>query len=300
VARPNLITGKITIPAFQQNTNTNPTADLSSGSPNISNITDVNLLYPGLEITNVNLPSGTTIVSVDDIAQTAVLSQNAIGTSIGGTLVIQFPDGFYYCPGSTFIDINGFFFNTDITEGFQIVNNAIDANSGVPLNGVFNLWKISYVSDRSIDGITMDFYVVFDEEAPYADFDRIPSNAIANAITQQTELRLYGWNVSSQIYPDLQAGSELAQGNLDAQTISDYVPIIIDPFGIEYSGSWYIEFTGSAVTSVSSSIFEGVEKLTITLEGGSGTSGSGTSGTSGTSGGSGTSGAISEIGRAHV
>jgi hypothetical protein len=196
VARPNLITGKITIPAFQQNTNTNPTADLSSGSPNISNITDVDLLYAGLEITNANLPAITTVVSVDYNANTAVLSQNATGNATGGALVIQFPDGFYYCPESTFVDINGFFFNTDITEGFQIVNNATDINSGIPLTGVFNLWRITHVSDRNIDGTTMGFYVAFDEEAPYSAFNRIPSNAIANAITQQTELRSYGWNVS--------------------------------------------------------------------------------------------------------
>jgi hypothetical protein len=124
MATPNLITGKITIPAFQQYTNSNPTADLNSGSPNISNITDVTLLYPGLEITNANLPVSTTVISVDYGAQTAVLSQNATGNDTGGALVIQFPDGLYYCPGSTFADINGIFFNYDITAGFQIVNQS--------------------------------------------------------------------------------------------------------------------------------------------------------------------------------
>jgi hypothetical protein len=268
VARPNLITGKITIPAFQQYTNTNPTADLTSGSPNISNITDVDLLYAGLEITNANLPASTTVVSVDYNANTAVLSQNATGNDTGGALVIQFPDGFYYCPGSTFFDINGVFFNTDVTEGFQIVNQATDANTFIQLTGVFNLWRIVHVSDRNGDGVTMDFYVQFDEEAPYSDFNRVPTDAIANAITQQTELRSYGWNVSSQVYGDLQAGSEVAQGNLDVQNISDYVPIILSG-STEYSGSWYIEFTGSAFTEVSESLYNGYKKLTVTFETGS-------------------------------
>ena len=270
MAKPNLITGKITIPAFQQYTNSNPTADLNSGSPNISNITDVTLLYPGLEITNSNLPSGTTVVSVNYGAQTAVLSNNATATSTGENLVIQFPDGLYYCPDSTFTDINGVFFNYDITVGFQIVNQATDANSFVPLSGVFNLWEISYISNVDGDGTTMDFYVVFDEEAPYSDFQRIPTDAVANAITQQTSLRSYGWNVSSQVYGDLAAGSEVAQSNLDAQNISDYTPIIVDPNDVEYSGSWYVKYTGSAVTEITQSIGDNSYRtVTITLETGS-------------------------------
>ena len=48
MARPNLITGQITIPSFQQSVGTNPTANVSLGSPNITNITNDNLLYPGL------------------------------------------------------------------------------------------------------------------------------------------------------------------------------------------------------------------------------------------------------------
>jgi hypothetical protein len=116
----------------------------------------------------------------------------------------------------------------------------------------------------------MDFYVVFDEEAPYSAFSRIPTDAVANAITQQTPLRSYGWNVSSQVYGDLAAGSEIAQGNLDAQNISDYTPIIVDPNDIQYSGSWYIKYTGSAVTDITESIgANSYRTVTITLETGS-------------------------------
>ena len=80
MARPNLITGQITIPGFSQYIAVNPTANTSLGNPNISSITNVDLLYPGLEIDNANFPSGTTIVSVNYGANSAVLSNNATGT----------------------------------------------------------------------------------------------------------------------------------------------------------------------------------------------------------------------------
>ena len=171
MARTNLITGQITIPAFQQYIAVNPTANVSSGSPNISNITSTKLLYPGLGITNANFPSGTTVVSVDYGANTAVLSNNATGSATGTTLTIVFTDGFYYCPGSTYVEVNGSYYNSDITEGFQIVNLATDVNSGSPLVGVFNHWRITYISNVSVDGTTLSFYVTFDEEGPYSAFN---------------------------------------------------------------------------------------------------------------------------------
>jgi len=126
VARPNLITGQITVPAFQQYISTYSTADVSFGSASISNITDENLLYPGLEISNINFPVGTTIVSINYGANTAVLSNTATGTATGTTLAVVFPDGLYYCPGSTYLDVNGQYSNADIEVGFQIVNLATD------------------------------------------------------------------------------------------------------------------------------------------------------------------------------
>ena len=129
MARPNLITGQITIPSFQQSVGTNPTANLTSGSPNITNITNDNLLYPGLEISNANFPGGTTVVSVNYGANTAVLSNNATGTATGTTLTIVFADGQYFCAGANFLDVNGQYSNNDIEVGFQIVNQATDASS---------------------------------------------------------------------------------------------------------------------------------------------------------------------------
>ena len=294
MARPNLITGQITIPSFQQSVGTNPTANLTSGSPNITNITNDDLLYVGLKVTNANLPANTTVVSVNYGANTAVLSNPATGTATGTTLTIVFADGQYFCSGATFIDVNGQYSNTDIEVGFQIVNQATDAGSFIALSGVFNLWKISHITNVVGDGTTLSFYVTFDEEAPYSATNHVPTDAIQNAITEQTALRDFGWNVSSQVYPNLPAGSDIAQTNLDTQNITDFIPIIIDPAGTQYSGSYYIQFTGSAVTDVSASVLNGLELLTITLEGGSGTAGtsggSTTSGTSGTAGSAGTSG----------
>ena len=114
MARPNLITGQITIPIFDQSVGTNPTGNVSSGSPNISAITNSNLLYVGLEISNANFPGGTTVVSINYGANTAVLSNNAAGTATGTTLTVVFPDGLYFCQDATFIDANGIYNNSNI------------------------------------------------------------------------------------------------------------------------------------------------------------------------------------------
>ena len=114
MARPNLVTGQVFIPSFNDYLSVNPTADLSSGSPNITNITDVDLLYPGLVISNALLPAGTTVLSVDYPGNSAVLSQNSSGGSAGTTLNVVFPSGFYHCPVSLFSDANGIYNNNDI------------------------------------------------------------------------------------------------------------------------------------------------------------------------------------------
>ena len=113
MARPNLITGQITIPIFDQSVGTNPTANVASGSASITNITNDNLLYPGLEISNANFPGGTTVVSVNYGANTAVLSNNATGTATGTSLVIVFNDGEYFCSNAAFIDVNGVYNNSN-------------------------------------------------------------------------------------------------------------------------------------------------------------------------------------------
>jgi hypothetical protein len=283
VAKSNLITGIVQITSFDQyltgptGAAVNCTANVSTGSPNISAITNGNFLYVGLEISNANFPGGTTVVSINYGANTAVLSNNATGTATGTTLTVVFPDGLYFCPSNIFSDINGSYNNTNITEGFQIINNALDANTFNPLNGVFNLWKISHVSYRNPNLQDLSFYVVFDEEAPYSDTGHTPQNGNSNAITEQTQYRKYGWNVSSQLYPSLQAGSDVAQGNLDAQNVSDFFPVIYGPTGPGITGAWEIGFTGAGVSSVSRSTadYQGgeYEKVIVTISGGAGSTG---------------------------
>ena len=289
MARPNLITGQVTIPAFQQYISVNPTANISSGSPNINGITNSNLLYVGLEISNANFPAGTTVLSVNYGANTAVLSNNSTGTATGTTLTVVFPDGFYYCPGSTYIDINGQYNNSDIQEEFQILNVASDAVSGIILTGVFNLWKITHVTYRSSDITTLSFYVQFDEKASYSSFNRFPTDAVGNAITQQTSYRSYGWNIAENLGYTFQEGSSVARGNLDAQNISDYVPVIIGQTGHQINGAWYVGFTGSGVTVTETG--DQYNTVTVTIPASSGATGAtGSSGTSGATGATGTAG----------
>jgi len=292
VARPNLITGQVTIPAFQQYISVNPTANISSGSPNINGITNSNLLYVGLEISNANFPAGTTVLSVDYGANTAVLSNNSTGTATGTTLTVVFPDGFYYCPGSTYIDINGQYNNSDIQEEFQIVNVASDVVSGIILTGVFNLWKITHVTYRSSDITTLSFYVQFDEKASYSSFNRFPTDAVGNAITQQTTYRSYGWNIAENLGYTFQEGSSVARGNLDAQNISDYVPVIIGQTGHQINGAWYVGFTGSGVTVTETG--DQYNTVTVTIPASSGATGA--TGSSGTSGATGATGATGSSG----
>ena len=295
MARPNLITGQVTIPAFQQYISVNPTANISSGSPNINGITNSNLLYVGLEISNANFPAGTTVLSVDYGANTAVLSNNSTGTATGTTLTVVFPDGFYYCPGSTYIDINGQYNNSDIQEEFQIVNVASDVVSGIILTGVFNLWKITHVTYRSSDITTLSFYVQFDEKASYSSFNRFPTDAVGNAITQQTTYRSYGWNIAENLGYTFQEGSSVARGNLDAQNISDYVPVIIGQTGHQINGAWYVGFTGSGVTVTETG--DQYNTVTVTIPASSGATGAtGATGSSGTSGATGATGATGTAG----
>jgi len=295
VARPNLITGQVTIPAFQQYISVNPTANISSGSPNINGITNSNLLYFGLEISNANFPAGTTVLSVNYGANTAVLSNNSTGTATGTTLTVVFSDGFYYCPGSTYIDINGQYNNSDIQEEFQILNVASDAVSGIILTGVFNLWKITHVTYRSSDITTLSFYVQFDEKASYSSFNRFPTDAVGNAITQQTSYRSYGWNIAENLGYTFQEGSSVARGNLDAQNISDYVPVIIGQTGHQINGAWYVGFTGSGVTVTETG--DQYNTVTVTIPASSGATGAtGATGSSGTSGATGATGATGTAG----
>ena len=295
MARPNLITGQVTIPAFQQYISVNPTANISSGSPNINGITNSNLLYVGLEISNANFPAGTTVLSVNYGANTAVLSNNSTGTATGTTLTVVFPDGFYYCPGSTYIDINGQYNNSDIQEEFQIVNVASDVVSGIILTGVFNLWKITHVTYRSSDITTLSFYVQFDEKASYSSFNRFPTDAVGNAITQQTTYRSYGWNIAENLGYTFQEGSSVARGNLDAQNISDYVPVIIGQTGHQINGAWYVGFTGSGVTVTETG--DQYNTVTVTIPASSGATGAtGATGSNGTSGATGATGATGTAG----
>ena len=286
MARPNLITGQILIPTFDQSFAVNPTANVSFGSSNINSISNGSLLYPGLEISNPNFPSGTTVVSINYGANTAVLSNNATGSATGTTLTVVFSDGFYYCSGATFQDVNGVYNNSNITEGFQIVNQATDSFTYNYLIGVFNLWRITHITNRSGDQTTLSFYVTFDEEAPYSSFGHIPTNGNYNAITQQTTFRSYGWNVSSDVYPNLAGGSDVAQSNLDAQNISDFVPIIYGPTGPGITGAWSIGFTGSGISSISSSFANGQETVLIDISGGGSTGGQGSTGATGATGAS--------------
>ena len=114
----NLVTGQIQVTSFDTSLSVNPTANVSTGSPNISAISNSNFLYPGLEISNANFPGGTTIVSINygatGATRTAVLSNNATGTATGTTLTIVFADGQYFCPGATFLDINCLYFKNNI------------------------------------------------------------------------------------------------------------------------------------------------------------------------------------------
>ena len=80
---------------------------------------------------------------------------------------IVFAEGLYYCPLATIIEVNTQYDHDDIVEGFQIVNQATDLASSSLLIGVFNLWKITYVSYRDPNGSTLSFYVLFDEYSSY-------------------------------------------------------------------------------------------------------------------------------------
>jgi hypothetical protein len=228
VAKSNLITGSITIPSWDQYSPF--TAGGTSGSNQIYSIDNPNVLYPGLGITGGIISPGTTIVSVDYANSTAVISQNLTGTSPSNSMQVVFADGQFYIPTSTFFNINSIYYTSDIVPGFQIVNQASDFNSGIPLSGVFNLFRITKVVSRSSSS-EMSFYVEFDEEAPYIDTLHSPTNGITNAITQQTTYRSYGWSVPEGIGYSFPPGSTEAQTNFAVQNNSDFVTVISGPTG---------------------------------------------------------------------
>ena len=266
MSKPNLITGSIYTPSWDQYADF--TANISNGSPTITSVSNINLLYPGLTISNANFTAGTYVVSVNYGANSALLSSNSAATLTGDLINIVFQDGQYYIASANFYNINGSYSNSDVIPGFQIINQATDPNIGGAIPGVFNLFKISHVVSRDGGGNLMDIFVVFDEEAPYIDSGHIPTGYSYNPITQETPNRKYGWTVSTALGYTFPAGSEVAQQNLDAQNISDLIPIIIGQTGQNFNGAWYLGFTGAGVTVTGDG--SEFQKVTVNIPGGSG------------------------------
>ena len=129
MTKPNLVTGSLYTPAWDQYVDF--TANISNGSSTISSISNVNLLYVGLVLSNAHFSAGTTVVSVNYIAGSAVLSSNSDATLTGETFSVVFQNGQYYLTDASFYNINGTYNNLNITNGFQIVNQATAPGVGL-------------------------------------------------------------------------------------------------------------------------------------------------------------------------
>ena len=293
-----LITGTIFIPSW---VTSGPSiiGDTTLNSNTITNVVDINSIVEGLIISGTDIPSGSVVTSVNIGSNSFEIDNLATGNNVGITINTITPDGVFYCENTQYSEVNGFTTAYDVSEGFQIVNNALDSSTFNPLSGIFNLFVITKVTNVSSSS-TLSFFVKFDEDGLYSSLNRTPQDAVVNAISEQSEFKTYQWVVSPSIYPGLQPGSSEAQYNLDTSEITDYVPIIKHN-GVEYEGAFYIEFTGSGITGVSSTTGR-FKTVTIDVSGGgtggvAGTSGSsGESGTSGSSGETGTSGSSGESG----
>ena len=145
--------GALTIPVFNDFPNS-IIGNLTNGSNIITGVSNFSYLTSSLTASNANLPSNTSIVSFNTLANTITLNGNATATVSSTTINLQTAPGTYLIESASFSNVNGNVFVSDVTSSDQLGGSgsywvltaaATDPNTGLIQNGIYILYKVSKI-----------------------------------------------------------------------------------------------------------------------------------------------------------
>jgi parallel beta-helix repeat protein len=152
------------------------TADISSGSPNLANVSSFANLVAGMRIIGTGIPAGTYVQSINSGANTAVLTANASATTTGVTLTTLPTNNGISLSGAANTNVvsNNYVYDVN-TAGISVSSasyNTIDGNQvnncgtqGIAISGTTptgntvennSVYNASQLLTNSVDGIWLN------------------------------------------------------------------------------------------------------------------------------------------------
>ena len=177
-------------------------------------VSDATSIVPGLVVSGAGFSEGTEVISVS--GQEITVSDTYSDTANSNMYIFRCPEDTWFVTRSSFYDVNGRWHSGDISDGWLTYGPGTDPNSGIPLKGVFNRYKVVRVLSTATDAI--ELFIKYDGKE---DSDGIPTPGTWWPISEPSEFSSLGAYVSTETYNQLTAGSVEGQLNEDFNSIID-------------------------------------------------------------------------------